>query len=85
MYQDTYQKQQWIQDETVWVPAPFPSLTNMTNRFVDVNFFNYDLKLTHDIYVYIKNISIFTCMSNIHGLFKIRQYTSHTSREFPLL
>ena len=43
MYQDTYQKQQWIQDETVWVPAPFPSLTNMTNRFVDVNFLNYDL------------------------------------------
>ena len=54
MYQDTYQKQQWIQDETVWVPAPFPSLTNMTNRFVDVNFFNYDLNLTNDIYVYIK-------------------------------
>lgn len=54
MYQDTYQKQQWIQDETVWVPAPFPSLTNMTNRFVDVNFLNYDLKLTNDIYVYIK-------------------------------
>ena len=52
MYQDTYQKQQQIQDETLWVPAPFPSLTNMTNRFVDINFFNYDLKLTNDICVY---------------------------------
>ena len=24
-------------------------------------------------------------MSNIHGLFKIRQYTSHTSKAFPLI
>ena len=54
MYQGTYQKQQQISDETLWVPAPFPSLTNITNRFVDINFLNYDLKLTNDIYVYIK-------------------------------
>ena len=36
------------------------------------------------IYMYIlKNVSIFTCMSNIHGLLKIRQYTSHAAAKSP--
>ena len=31
----------------------------------------------------LKNVSIFTCMSNIHGLLKIRQYTSHAAAKSP--